>query len=96
MGWIQHQIDTRALEVAAGVAKVQERHENECTRRYAVLDNGIVSLHSKIEESRREREESSRRVYSLLWKTAAASITMLLMIVAYLLTHAAPWQTLVK
>jgi hypothetical protein len=43
-----------------------------------------------------EREESSRRVYSLLWKTASASITMLLMIVAYLLTHASPWQTLVK
>jgi len=76
--------------MAAGVAKVQERHEDECTRRYAVLDSGITSLHTKLDESRREREDSSRRLYAMLWKTAAASISMLLIIVGYLLTHAAP------
>lgn len=86
----QRQIDTRALEMAAGVAKVQERHEDECTRRYAVLDTGITALHAKLDESRREREDSSRRLYGMLWKTAAATISMLLLIVGYLLTHAAP------
>jgi hypothetical protein len=91
----QHQVDTRAIELAAGVAKVQERHEDECTRRYAVLDASLTGLHTKLDDNRREREDSSRRLYGMLWKTAAATITMLLMIVGYLLTHAAPWQSLV-
>jgi hypothetical protein len=91
----QEVLDTRAIELAAGVAKVQERHEDECTRRYAVLDNSLIGLHNKLDDSRREREASSRRLYAMMWKTAAATITMLLMIVAYLLTHAAPWQSLV-
>lgn len=90
----QRQIDARALEIAAGVAKVQERHEDECTRRYATLDNNIGSLHAKLDQVGRDREESSRRLYGMLWKTAAASISMLLLIVGYLLTHSAPWATL--
>jgi hypothetical protein len=92
----QHLLDTRAIEVAAGVAKVQERHEDECTRRYSVLDSSLKELHSKLDQGARDREDSQRRVYSLLWRTAAATITMLLLIVGYLLTHAAPWQALVK
>jgi len=91
----QQGIDTRALEIAAGVREVQQRHEDECTRRYKVLDNSLVQVHVKLDETRREREESSRRIYGMLWKTAAATITMLLMIVGYLLTHAAPFQSLV-
>ena len=90
----QHQIDTRAIELAAGVAKVQERHEEECTRRYAVLDSSLNGLHSKLDDSRREREDSTRRIYSLLWKASAATIAMLLMIVGYLLTHSAPFSVL--
>jgi len=93
MGW-QRQVDTRALEIAAGVARVQERHEEECTRRYQVLDNGIVALRGALEESRREREASSRRLYGMMWKTAAAMISMLLLIIGYLLTHSAPFAVL--
>lgn len=90
----QRQLDTRALEISAGVSKVQERHEDECTRRYAALDGSIGSLHASLEQSRREREESSRRLYGMLWKTAAATISMLLLIVGYLLTHSAPFAVL--
>lgn len=92
MMWGQRQLDTRALELAAGVSQVQEKHENECTRRYAVLDNSLIALHSKMDDSRREREESQRRVYGLLWKFAMATIGMLVLIVGYLLAHGIPWQ----
>jgi len=94
MARAQHVLDSRALEMAAGVAEVQQRHEDECTRRYAVLDGSLLSLHAKLDESRREREDAQRRVYGMLWKTAGATITLLMLIIGYLLTHAAPWQTL--
>lgn len=76
------------------MAGIQERHEEECTRRYGALDNSIASLHTKLDASRSEREDSSRRLYGMLWKTAAATISMLLLVVGYLLTHSAPFSVL--
>lgn len=90
--WGQRQLDSRALEVAAAVAARQDHHEDECTRRYGVLDTNLQSLHSKLDESRREREDSQRRLYGLLWKFAMATIGMLIVIVGYLLAHGIPWQ----
>lgn len=90
--WGQRQLDTRALEVASAVAARQDHHEDECTRRYGTLDNTLQSLHTKLDQSRIEREDSQRRVYGLLWKFAMATILLLLGIVGYLLAHGIPWQ----
>lgn len=90
--WGQRQLDTRALEVASAVAARQDHHEDECTRRYSALDNTLQSLHTKLDENRRDHEDSQRRLYGMMWKFALSIIGLLVIIVGYLLAHGVPWQ----
>jgi len=92
MGWgVQGKLDTRALELAAATREAHERHILECRDRYLAMEGVLREIKAAQEDARRERDASSRRLYAMLWKTAASTISLLLMIIGYLLTHSAPW-----
>ena len=93
---VQRDIDTRALEMAAAVRADHDTHVKECRDRYLDTRNSLDRIQEAITDVGRDRQESSRRLYGMLWKTAASTIGMLMLIIGYLLTHAAPWQTLLK
>lgn len=90
----QGQLDTRALELAAATREAHERHVTECRDRYLSTENVLREIKAAQETARLDREASSRRLYGMMWKTAAGTISLLLLIVGYLLTHSAPWATL--
>lgn len=72
-------LDLRALELAAGNAAVLAQHLIECGNRYKSTTDAITAL-------RRDREESSRVLYTFLWKIAGSLVTLLLVIIGYLLS----------
>ncbi len=78
-------LDTRALELAAGTTAVLTQHLDECRDRYLATERGQKELKDAIESNRASREESSRRLYALLWKVAGAVILLLLVIIGYLI-----------
>lgn len=93
MPW-QRKLDARALELAAATGGRLERHEDECGNRYKVINESLNDLGKKLDHARDEREGSSRRIYGMLWKTASATIMLLLAVIGYLLTSGVPWRHL--
>ena len=94
----QQAIDLRALEVATAAKALHDQHADECKERYVEQDRKLDAIRdaqksdlnrieAAIKEVAKAREESSRRLYTLLWQTAGASILLLLTIIGYLLTH---------
>jgi hypothetical protein len=80
-------------------------HDDACERRYVRIDDNLASmkediqaghlaLMAKFDETRREREQSTERLRSLMWRTAITIMSMLLGIIGYLLTHSAPFSLL--
>lgn len=82
--------------MAAAVRADHDTHVKECRDRYLDTKDSLDKIQAAISDVGRERQEGARRLYGMLWKTAASTIGMLLLIIGYLLTHAAPWQTLIK
>jgi hypothetical protein len=93
---VQRELDTRALEMAAAVRADHDTHVRECRERYLDTKHSLDTIQESIANVGRERQESSRRLYGMMWKTAASTIGLLLAIIGYLLTHSAPWETLFK
>lgn len=94
----QHAIDSRALEMSAATRALHDQHADECKDRYVEQDRKLdaireaqrldfAKLELALKESAKERQESSRRTYALLWRTAVGTIGLLLLICGYLLTH---------
>lgn len=84
-------IDTRALEVASQAKEAHERHIIECRDRYVATERALAEIKDAITETRKERDDASRRLYGMLWKTAGSTIALLLIVVGWLLTHQLPW-----
>lgn len=93
-GDIQRVIDTRALEMAAAVRADHDTHVKECRDRYLDTRGALDKIQIAIDNVSKDRQESSRRLYGMMWKTAASTIGMLLLIIGYLLTHSAPFAVL--
>jgi|HubBroStandDraft_6_1064221.scaffolds.fasta_scaffold1012489_2 hypothetical protein len=85
----------------------KQSHDDACERRYVRIDDKLASMQEKMDashnalisrfdETRREREQSTERLRSLMWKTALTIMSMLLGIIGYLITHSAPFSMLVK
>lgn len=94
----QQFIDSRALEIASSTRALHDQHAEECKDRYVESDRKLEAireaqradfdkLERALKDNALERQEASRRTYALLWKTAFATIGMLVVICGYLLTH---------
>lgn len=97
----QQSIDARALEIAAATKALHDQHADECKDRYVETDRKLEAIRDAqredfgklevaVKDVAKAREDASRRLYGLLWKTASATIGLLLLVIGYLLTHQFP------
>jgi hypothetical protein len=57
-----------------GTRAVLEHHLTECGDRYKAAADSLRRLEDKIDDTRRASEESSRRIYGLLWAAVGSTI----------------------
>src|SRR5215469_14617925 len=75
---MQGALDSRALEIAAGVAANQSRHETECRDRYIAIENALNRQDDRF-------DKAIDKINSLLWKVALGVAFVLLGVIGWLL-----------
>ena len=81
------QLETRSIEMASRALEAHDRHVIECRDRYLAVERALAGITQSVADARKEREESAHRLQLLLWRTATATITLLLGVIGWLLTH---------